>query len=207
MIWRTATIAVIAVAVFIVAGLASDSAAADGALKYKLAMVALVEDPGARAEFEDGLAAKFRANDYDAIASHELVPSVSDLGSTDIVGRLAEAGVQGIVMLRPAAVGAGSSLESVKNEISRDIYADMRAFARETSPGTADDELVAVVHTAIYMVRDGRVELLSAGAVWLDEPVETRAEGIGKLQDLIVLNMNKARPAVREYLGLPPMEK
>jgi hypothetical protein len=206
MIWRTATIAVIASSILIVSTAASDSAA-DEFRKYKLAMVALVEDPEMRARFEDGLAAKFRANDYDAIASHELVPSVTDLGSTDIVGRLAEAGVQGIVMLRPAAVGAGSSLESVKNEISRDIYADMRAFARETSPGTADDELVAVVHTAIYMVRDGRVELLSAGAVWLDEPVETRDEGIGKLQDLIVLNMNKARPAVREYLGLPPIEK
>ncbi len=201
--WR---MAVIVVSILWGLSPAMKPAAADEVLKYKLAMVALVEDPATRAGFEDGLAAKFRASDYDAIASHAIVPNVTDLGSTDIVGRLAAAGVQGIVMMKPAAVGAGSSLESVRNEISSDIYADMRAFAREISPGTGEDELVAVMHTAIYMVEDERVELLSAGAVWLDEPVETREEGIGKLQDLIVLNMNKARPAVRDYLGLPPID-
>ena len=196
--WRMAVVAVPVLLAF------GPCAAAD-VVKYKLAMVTLVEDPATRAAFEDGLAAKFRANDYDAVASYDIIPAVSDLGNTDIVRRLSAAGVQGIVMMKPAAVGEGSSLESVKNEISSDIYADMRAFAREISPGTGEDDLVAVVHTAIYMIRDKRVEMLSAGAVWLDEPVDTPEEGIGKLQDLIVLNMNKMRPAVREYLGLPPI--
>ncbi len=198
--WRMAVVAVPVLLAF------GPCTAAD-VVKYKLAMVTLVEDPATRAAFEDGLAAKFRANDYDAVASYDIIPAVSDLGNTDIVSRLSDAGVQGIIMMKPAAVGEGSSLESVKNEISSDIYADMRAFAREISPpGKDEDELVAVVHTAIYVIRDKRVEMLSAGAVWLDEPVETREEGIGKLQDLIVLNMNKMRPAVREYLGLPPID-
>lgn len=197
--WRMAVVAVLVLLAF------GPCTAAD-VVKYKLAMVTLVEDPATRAAFEDGLAAKFRDNGYDAVASYDIIPTVSDLGNTDIVGRLSGAGVQGIIMMKPAAVGEGSSLESVKNEISSEIYADMRAFAREISPGTGEDELVAVVHTAIYVIRDKRVEMLSAGAVWLDEPVETREEGIGKLQDLIVLNMNKMRPAVREYLGLPPID-
>ena len=196
--WRMAVVAVPVLLAF------SPCTAAD-VVKYKLAMVTLVEDPATRIEFEDGLAAKFQASGYDAVASHDIIPTVTDLGNTNIVGRLSDAGVQGIIMMKPAAVGEGSSLESVKNEISSDIYADMRAFAREISPDTGEDELVAVVHTAIYVIRDKRVEMLSAGAVWLDQPVETREEGIGKLQDLIVLNMNKMRPAVREYLGLPPI--
>ena len=196
--WRMAVVAVPVLLAF------SPCSTAD-VMKYKIAMVTLVENPVTRAAFEDGLAAKFQANGYDAVASHNIISTVTDLGNTDIVHRLSEAGVQGIVMMKPAAVGEGSSLESVKDEISSDIYADMRAFAREISPGTGEDELVAVVHTAIYIIRDQRVELLSAGAVWLDEPVETREEGVGKLQDLIVLNMNKLRPAIRDYLGLPPI--
>ena len=176
-------------------------------MRYRLAMVALTDDPATRVDFEDGLAVKFRANDYDAVASHEIIPDIADLDNSDIVRRLSEAGVRGIVMMKPAAVGPGSSLEAVKDDVSGEVYANMRQFAREISPGHDDDELVAVIHTASYFIRGGRAELLSSGAVWLDQPVETQEEGIEKLQDLIVANMNKARPAFREYLGLPPLPK
>ena len=107
--------------------------------------------------------------------------------------------------MKPAAVGPGSTLESVQDDVSSEVYADMRAFAREISP-SHDDELVAVIHTAIYVIREGRTELITSGAVWLDEPVETREEGIRKLQDLVVATMNQARPAIRQYLGLPPLQ-
>lgn len=171
--------------------------------RYRLALVALVDNTDTRASFEDGLAAKLRANDYDAVPSHDIVPATADLGKADFVSRLVDSGVDGIVMMRPAAVGPGSSLESVRDELTQEEYEDMRRFAREISPGN-DDELVAVVHTAFYML-DGRdTELLSSGAVWLDEPPVSRDDGIERLQDLIVANMNRARPAVREYLGLPP---
>lgn len=182
-----------------------DVASSQTIMRYRLAMVALTEDAAVRADFEDGLAAKFRANDYDAVASHGIIPEVTDLDNEDIVRRLSEAGVQGIVMMRPTAVGPGSSLESVKDEVSSEVYANMRSFAREISPSRDEDDLIAVIHTASYIIRDKRAELLSSGAVWLDQPVETRQEGIEKLQDLIVANMNKARPAIREYLKLPPL--
>lgn len=182
-----------------------EDAVAQPVMRYKLAMVALTQDPAVRVEFEDGLAAKFRANDYDAVASHGIIPSVDDLDNTDIVRRLSEAGIQGIVMMKPAAVGPGSSLESVKGEVSEEDYGSMRRFAREISPSHDEDDLIAVIHTASYIIRDKRAELLSSGAVWLDQPVETQEEGIDKLQDLIVTNMNKARPAIREYLRMPPL--
>jgi hypothetical protein len=174
---------------------------------YRIAMVALTEDPQVREDFEDGLVDKARAFDYDAMTSYDIVPDVTDLDNKDIVSRLADAGVQSVVMMKPAAVGPGSTLESVRDEVSSDVYANMRSFAREISPTHDDDEMVAVIHTAIYMIRGTGAELLTSGAVWLDRPVETQEEGIDKLQDLIVANMNKARPAIRQYLGLPPLKK
>lgn len=174
---------------------------------YRIAMVALTVDPEVRREFEDGLVRKAKAFKYDAVTSYEIVPEVTELDNKDVISRLSEAGVQSIIMMKPAAVGAGSTLESVKDEVSDEVYANMRFFAREISPTHDDDELVAVIHTAIYMVRGKGTELLTSGAVWLDQPVETQEEGIDKLQDLIVANMNKARPAIRQYLGLPPLRE
>jgi hypothetical protein len=39
----------------------------------------------------------------------------------------------------------------------------------------------------------------------LDEPVKDRAEGIERLQDLIITNLDAARPEIREYFGMPPL--
>lgn len=189
------------------AGFVLVSCATTGApTTYRLAVVALAEDPATRESFEDGLAAKLRADNYDAVASHTIVPSVTDFDDAGLGRRLEAAGIQGIVMARPAEVGPGSSIESVKGEIPASDYADMRAFASRISPAHDADDLVAVVHAGFYMIKDGRVERLSSGAVWLDEPVASREEGIDKLQDLIVANMNRARPAARDYLGLPPID-
>ena len=182
-----------------------DVASSQEAVRYKLAMVALTEDPDVRVKFEGGLAEKFRANNYDAVTSYDIIPEVKDLDNADVVRRLSEAGVQGIVMMKPAAVGPGSTLESVKDDVSNEVYSNMRSFATEISPSHQEDELVAVIHTAIYLILGSRTQLLSSGAVWLDQPVETEEEGIEKLQDLIVTNMNKARPAIRRHLGLPPL--
>jgi len=182
-----------------------DVASSQKTVRYKLAMVALTEDPDVRVEFEDGLAEKFRANNYDAVTSYDIIPEVKDLDNADVIRRLSQAGVQGVVMMKPAAVGPGSTLESVKDDVSNEVYSNMRSFATEISPSHQEDELVAVIHTAIYLILGSRTQLLSSGAVWLDQPVETEEEGIEKLQDLIVTNMNKARPAIRRHLGLPPL--
>ena len=85
------------------------------------------------------------------------------------------------------------------------MLANMRAFAGEVSSSGGDD-LIAVVHLAIYtLAPNSKPELISSGAVWLDEPVEDRAQGISRLQDLILGNVDGVRPAIRQHLGLPPL--
>jgi hypothetical protein len=58
---------------------------------------------------------------------------------------------------------------------------------------------------AVYTIVDRRAELVSAGAVWLDEEVASREQGIARLQDLIVRNLDEARPMLRQRLGLAPL--
>jgi hypothetical protein len=107
-------------------------------------------------------------------------------------------------MVRPSAVGEGSSLESVRAEVSPETFQRMREFAGAVSTASTDD-LIAVVHLGVYLLSDGDAILLSSGAVWLDEDVPTRDEGITRLLDLVVTNIDGIRPAIREHVGLPPL--
>jgi hypothetical protein len=185
---------------------ASPSPAQQGApqfVTFKAAVVAL-SNPNVRQEFESGLVTKALAHRYDAITSYDLVPKVTDVRDRNFIKTLTAKGVQAVLMVRPAAVGPKSSLDAVKKEVSPAVLADMRAFAKEVSPSSGND-LIAVVHLAIYMIDTGKPELVSSGAVWLDEPVKDRAEGIARLQDLIVANVDAARPAIRKHYGLPPL--
>ena len=174
-------------------------------MRYKSAVVALTDDAELRMDFERSLVAKGRAHDYDAVASYEFVPDVADLNDRDFTATLAANGVQAVLMLRPAAIGPGSSLDAVRKEVSPQLLANMRSFAGEVSPSGGED-LIAVVHMAIYTLLPNRdPALISSGAVWLDEPVEDRAQGISRLQDLILGNVDGVRPAIRQHLGLPPL--
>jgi hypothetical protein len=171
---------------------------------FKAAIVALTDDPKLRESFERQLVAKAREHRYDAVTSYDLVPKVADVRSKSFIKTLAAKGVKVVLMVRPAAIGAGSSLDAVKDEVSPAMLQDMKSFAKAVSPPGGTD-LIAVVHLAIYAIDTGKPELLSPGAVWLDEPVTDRAEGIARLQDLIVKNVDAARPALRQYLGMPPL--
>lgn len=174
------------------------------AVNARSAIVALTDDPELRTSFEDQMVATALAYRYDAVVSYDIVPDVQDMDRRRIAAQLEAEGIQVVLMLRPAAIGAGSSLESVRNEVDPAVYESIRVFAREVSESDSDD-LIAVVHMAIYTLSDGEARLLSSGAVWLDEEVETQQQGIERLQGLIVANVNAARPAIRERLGLPPL--
>jgi hypothetical protein len=108
-------------------------------------------------------------------------------------------------MLRPAAIGEGASLESVRNEVSPRLLSDMQRFAKEVGSANAN-EMIVVVHMAIYLVENGDPELLSSGAVWLDQEVDSREQGLERLRDLVLGNVDAVRPAIRRHLGLPPLE-
>ena len=186
-------------------GASLNLASAQEVITVKMAVVALAAQPELRAEFEEGLVAKALENNYDAVTSYNLVPDVTDVDDADFIERLASEGVGGVLMMRPAAVGAGSTLESVRDEVSPDTYSNMQAFARELSSSDEDD-LLAVVHMGIYLFGEEGAQLISSGAVWLDEENPSQEEGIERLQNLIVANINGIRPAIREYLGLAPLE-
>ena len=92
----------------------------------------------------------------------------------------------------------------MRDQVSPRLLANMRQFARLVSPSDSED-LIAVVHLAIYSIVQGEPELISSGAVWLDEDVGSRQEGIERLQDLIATNIDAVRPEIRRHLGLPPL--
>jgi len=180
------------------------SASAQAPTTYKSAVVALTEDVALRKSFESELVAIAKAHDYDAVTSYDITSDVNNLDTDAFLKALSDRGVQAVLMVRPAAVGAGSSLEAVRAEVPSKTFADMQKFAKRPSgPGATD--LIAVVHLAIYTLTAKKPELVSSGAVWLDEPVTDRAEGIKRLQGLILTNVDAVRPSIRRHLGLPPL--
>jgi hypothetical protein len=184
-------------------GIAANASAQRENRIYKAAVVALTEDPALRADFERSLVAKAREHDYDAVASYDLVPNVTDVDSREFVDTMLAERVDMVLLVRPAAVGPGSSLDSVRKEVSAKTLTDMRDFARKVSDSDGDD-LIAVVHMAVYLFYTRDLEVISSGAVWLDEPVEDRAEAISRLQDLMLENLDAARPGIRRFYRLNP---
>jgi hypothetical protein len=172
---------------------------------YKSAVVALTEDPALRADFERQFVAKARERNYDAVTSYDLVPTVTDVDNREFVDTMLANKVDLVLLLRPAAIGPDSSLDSVRKEVSAKTLTDMRNFAKKVSDSDGDD-LIAVVHMAVYLFYGRDPEVISSGAVWLDEPVQDRAEGIARLQDLVLENLDAARPAIRRYYRLAPVE-
>ena len=174
--------------------------------RWRSAVVALSEDPELRRDFETRLVERARLNNYDAVTSFDIEPDVRGIDDRGFVDELREHGFQSVLMLRPAAVGEGSSIDSVRASIDAGVFERIREFAGEVSQSGPDD-LIAVVHMAIYTIDDDGAHLISGGAVWLDEPNPSRAEGIERLQNLILANVDGVRPALREHLGLPPLQR
>jgi hypothetical protein len=180
--------------------------AAQDTVTLKSAIVALAAEPELRAEFEDGLVAKAREYNYNVVSSYDLIPDVTDVDDVDFIKRMLTNGIGAVLMVRPASVGANASLESVKDQVYPSVYANIQAFAQELSR-SGEDDILSVVHLAIYLISIDGAELIGSGAVWLDEPNPSREEGIERLQNLILTNVNGVRPAIREHLGLPPLEE
>jgi hypothetical protein len=184
--------------------LAANASAQAPTTTYKAAVVALTEDAALRQSFESELVALAKSQSYDAVTSYDITSDVANLDTDAFLKALSDRGVQAVLMVRPAAVGEGSSLEAVRNEVPTRTFADMQKFAKRPS-GPGADDLIAVVHLAIYTLTAKKPELVSSGAVWLDEPVTDRAEGIKRLQGLILTNVDAVRPSIRRHLGLAPL--
>lgn len=172
---------------------------------FKAAVVALTDDSVLRADFEREFVAKARERNYDAVTSYDLVPTITDVDNREFVDTMLANKIDVVLLLRPAAIGPGSSLDAVRKEVSAKTLTDMRDFAKKVSNSGGDD-LIAVVHMAVYLFYGRDPEVISSGAIWLDEPVQDRVEGIARLQDLTLENLDAARPAIRRYYRLAPLD-
>jgi hypothetical protein len=133
------------------------------------------------------------------------VPTVTEVDDREFVDTMLANKVDLVWLLRPAAIGPDASLDSVRKEVSAKTLTDMRDFAKKVSDSDGDD-LIAVIHLAVYLFYGRDPEVISSGAVWLDEPVEDRAEAVTRLQDLVIANIDAARPGIRKFYRLPPVD-
>ena len=86
------------------------------------------------------------------------------------------------------------------------IAACPQDIAPPVGDGTVNvDDLIAVVHMAVYLFYTRDPVVISSGAVWLDEPVQDRAEGVSRVQDLVLDTIDAARPAIRRHYRLAPV--
>jgi hypothetical protein len=170
---------------------------------YKAAVVALTQDPALRADFERQFVVKAREHNYDAVTSYDLVPTITDVRNKAFVDTMLANKIDILLLVRPAAIGPGASLDSVRKEVSAKTLTDMRDFAKKVSGSTGND-LIAVIHQAVYLFYGREPEVISSGAVWLDEPVQDRAEAIARLQDLMLENLDAARPGIRRFYRMNP---
>src|SRR5690349_13643786 len=171
---------------------------------YRAAVVALTQDPALRADFERQFVVKAREHNYDAVASSDYVANVTDVRDKKFVDTMLANKVDIVLLVRPAAVGPGASLDSVRKEVSAKTLTDMRDFAKKVSDSNGND-LIAVIHQAVYLFYGREPEVISSGAVWLDEPVQDRAEAIARLQDLMLENLDAARPGIRRFYRMNPV--
>lgn len=170
---------------------------------YRAAVVALTQDPALRADFERQFVVKAREHNYDAVASSDYVANVTDVRDKKFVDTMLANKIDIVLLVRPAAVGPGASLDSVRKEVSAKTLTDMRDFAKKVSASNGND-LIAVIHQAVYLFYGREPEVISSGAVWLDEPVSDRAEAIARLQDLMLENLDAARPGIRRFYRMNP---
>ena len=131
---------------------------------YKAAVVALTQDAALRADFERQFVAKAREHNYDAVASYDLVPTITGVRDKTFVDTMLANKIDLVLLVRPAAIGPDASLDSVRKEVSAKTLTDMRAFAKKVSNSNGND-LIAVIHQAVYLFYGRELEVISSGAV------------------------------------------
>ncbi|HEX5420372.1 MAG TPA: hypothetical protein VFY39_10260, partial [Gammaproteobacteria bacterium] len=169
----------------------------------RFAVVVLVDDPKLRADLEDGVAAQLEGHGLDPVASHALAPNVRDVAKSDFLAVLKSRHVAGVFMLRPAPLGPGSSLQTVRSSVTPQMLRDFRAFAKRVSR-IGPRESPAVVHIGVYLLEDGEPMLFTAGATWLDSDAGSRDEAVARLEHLVALNLEQAAPAIRHAAEAAP---
>ena len=168
-------------------------------------MVVLSKDQSRRLDFENELVKSLRENNYDAIASHNLIPDMANFRDPNISQKLQKEGIQGVLLLKPIDTGEQASISSAQKRVTSTTYNTIEAFVTDYRGG--DFSTQAVVQVSGYLLSEGNTSNFWQGVIWLDEKVETQQEGIKKLTELVLSNLNASRGYLRKLLGFQPLEK
>lgn len=177
-----------------------DEKRADQLLKFTV--VVLSKEQAIRHYFEEKLVKNLRVNNYDAIASHSLIPDISKLRDPELRQKLQKEGIKGVLLLRPIDIGSQASIASVQEEISPKAYDSIEAFVTDYREGNFSTQ--AVIQVTGFLLTAEQETNFWQGIIWLDENVKTREEGIEKLSDLVLSNLNASRGYLRKRLGFKP---
>ncbi|MEH6467168.1 MAG: hypothetical protein V7722_06015 [Porticoccus sp.] len=183
------------------AGVQQDEKRADQLLKFTV--VVLSKEKNIRRNFEEKLVKNLRANNYDAIASHSLIPDISNLRGPELRQKLQKEGIKGALLLRPIDIGMQASIASAQKQIPPKAYNSIEAFVTDYREG--DFSTQAVIQVTGFLLTEEQTTNFWQGIIWLDDNVKTREEGIEKLSDLVLSNLNASRGYLRKRLGFKPL--
>lgn len=170
----------------------------------RFSVIAMAPDFGTRVAFEDALVSMLRLDNYDAVSSHTVLPveiPVEQFVARDL---LLQAGIHAVLILRPLASGEGGSITAAQAALPPESYGSLSAFIQDYRGDNFESQ--AVVHVMGFLLDEQQSHLFWQGVVWLDESVDTQQEAVDRLVTLVRFNLNQSRPALRQYLGLPPLE-
>lgn len=171
--------------------------------RAKFAVVVIAENIGDRTEVEDKLSTKLQNHGFNAVASHPLVSGRFRVQDSSFRKRLISQDIVAVLALRPIEVGPDASIKSVEDYVQTDAYSTIEEFVA----GYRGDDFTTnvVVEVGGFLLTQEETVKLWQGVVWLDGEVPDRAAGIDQLTELILANMQKWRPQLRESVGLAPL--
>jgi len=172
--------------------------------KVKFAVVAVADRIEDRTEVENTVSAQLQNHDFDAVASHTLIPGEFRVQDKSFRNQLLNKGVAAVLVLRPIEVGRDSSIESVVNYVESHTYSTVQDFVAEYRGD--DFTTTVVVEIGGYRLTQTQTAKIWEGVVWLDGEVENREAGIARFSELILANVQNSRTQLRKSAGLPPLE-
>ena len=167
------------------------------------AVMALDIEDESRQLLEDALALRLQQNQYSASPSYPVIGDITEIDSSNIRVRLANAGMDAVLIIRPLDIGEKATIESVQQYLAPRNYRTIAEFVDGYRGHDFDTQ--AVIHIVGYLFDENRSLPIWQGVMWFDDQVDSEEEGIDKIVDMVEFNLNHYRPAIRQQLGLPPL--
>lgn len=170
----------------------------------RFSVIAMAPYFATRVAFEEALVSMLRLDNYDAVPSHSVLPVEIPAEQSAARELLLDAGIHAVLVLQPLASGEGGSITAAQAALSPESYGSLSSFISDYRGDNFESQ--AVVHVMGFLLDEQQSRLFWQGVVWLDESVDTQQEAIDKLVNLVRFNLNQSRPALRQYLGFPPLD-